>query len=381
MKIIFKLLWSNIKMTFRDKQAIFWSFVFPLMFIVIFGLFDFNKMGTTKYVVIDHAGSDASRQFQSGLDAISMFKKQPTPASFDEAKKLLKAGDIEAVIVIPEDFRLPALAPTDQAQAMPLSIQEPQAFPTISPIKLLYDKSNIAVNQVVLTALDKFINQMNMQAGKTPTLFSYATEDVQSKSIGYIDIIMPGILGMAMMQSAIFGISTGISRYREQKLLKRLSATPLRVRDFLVAEVGSYLFTNIIQISLIILLARIAFGVIVSGNYFFIYLVCIFASVIFLNIGFAIAGYAKNTKSAESLSQVISMPMMFFSGVFFSTEMLPKIIAKVVEYLPLTPAVEALRMISVRGGGLGDISIYLAYMAGWMIVSFLLAWRMFRFKD
>jgi len=163
--------------------------------------------------------------------------------------------------------------------------------------------------------------------------------------------------------------------------LKRLSATPLKVRNFLMAEVFSYLFLNIIQISLIILLARIAFDVKVYGDYFLIYLICIIGSVIFLNLGFAVAGYAKNTKTAESLSQVVTMPMMFFSGVFFSTEALPKIVGKVVEYLPLTPMVEALRKISINAGSFQDIWKQLAFMGIWIVISFLIAWRTFRFKD
>ena len=183
------------------------------------------------------------------------------------------------------------------------------------------------------------------------------------------------------MTSAVIGISTGISRYREQKLLKRLAATPIKVRNFLMAEVLSYLVVNVIQISLIIALARIAFHVQVYGNYFLIYAISIFGSIIFLNLGFAVAGYSKNTKTAEALSQVVTMPMMFFSGVFFSTEALPKIIGTVVEYLPLTPMIEALRSISNNGEGITAIWTQPIYMAGWIILSFLIAWKLFKFKD
>jgi ABC-2 type transport system permease protein len=192
---------------------------------------------------------------------------------------------------------------------------------------------------------------------------------------------MPGILGMAIMTSAVIVISAGITRYREQKLLKRLSATPLKVRNFLMAEVLSYLVLTMLQITLIILFAKIAFDVTVYGSYFNLYVVCIFGAVIFLNLGFAVAGYSKNTKTAEALSQVITMPMMFFSGVFFSTETLPKVVAKIVGFLPLTPMIDALRKISIDAEGWSAIAPKLAFMAGWVVVSFLLAWRSFRFKD
>jgi len=366
-------------MTFRDKQAIFWSLFFPMMFIIIFGLFDFSKMGDAKYVIFNEANSEIAQQFQQGLDKITFLKKQDAPESLDQAKQQLKDGDIDLIIVVPQDFALPPVE--NNPTMIPQGNTDLTKLPKPSPIEVFYSESNITVNQVALSVVDKFVDSMNMQVGQTPTLFSYNTESVQTKDIKYIDVIMPGILGMAIMMSAVIGIATGISQYREQKLLKRLSATPLKVRNFLMAEVLSYLFLNIIQISLIILLARVAFHVQVYGNYFIIYLVCIIGSVIFLNLGFAVAGYAKNTKTAEALSQVITMPMMFFSGVFFSTEALPKIVGKVVEYLPLTPMVEALRTISIHAGSFQDIWKQLAFMGGWIIISFLIAWRIFRFKD
>ncbi len=375
---MFKLLIANIKMTFRDKQAIFWSLLFPLMFIIIFGLFDFERMGDTKYILFDNAESELSQHLQEGFDELEFLQKQDTPESLDRAKEILTDGDVEIIIVVPENFDM-VIAPDN-----PKSFEESDAIPqkqTISPIEVYYDESNITTNHLALSVVDKFIDMMNMEAANAPTLFSYTTKNIQSKNIKYIDIIMPGILGMSIMMSAVIGISTGISRYKEQKLLKRLSATPLKVRDFLMAEVTSYLFINIIQITLIILLARIAFDVHVYGNYFYIYLICIFGSIIFLNIGFALAGYSKNTKTAEALSQVITMPMMFFSGVFFSTDALPSFVGKIVDYLPLTPMIDALREISINGGTLRDVWIEISFMGGWIILSFLIAWKLFKFKD
>ncbi|MFA6392187.1 MAG: ABC transporter permease [Patescibacteria group bacterium] len=371
---MFKLIWSNIKMTFRDKQAVFWSLAFPLMFIIIFGLFDFTKMGNANYIIFDRANSELSQQFQKGIEEIEFLKKIDSPENLDLAKEQLQAGDVNIIIVIPDSFSgaIPAL---DQ------QIQGNIEQTTPSPIEVYYDESNITVNQLALSVVDKFVDQMNMGIANTPKIFSYTTESILSKEVKYIDIIMPGILAMAIMMSAVIGISTGISQYRERKLLKRLSATPLKVRNFLIAEVTSYLFLNLIQISLIILVAQQVFDVNVYGNIFLIYGVCIVGSLIFLNLGFAVAGYAKNTKTAESLSQVVTMPMMFFSGVFFSPEALPTVVGKVVKFLPLTPMIEALRAISVNGESLKDIWTQLAFMGGWIILSFLIAWKTFKFKD
>ncbi|MBI5037540.1 MAG: ABC transporter permease [Candidatus Kerfeldbacteria bacterium] len=368
--MLWKLLWYNIKMTYRDKQAIFWSLVFPLMFIIIFGLFDFERMGDAKYIAIDNAQSPIATQFLDGFNQIEFLKRQEFSGTLDEARVQLTEGEIDFVLLIPRGFALPD--PGDPAATAPVQ-------PT--PLQVYYDEGNMLSNQVALSVVDKFVDSMNMQIGQTQQLFTYTAESVQTKDVRYIDMIMPGILGMSLMNSAVIGIATGISRYRERKLLKRLSATPLKVRDFLIAEVLSYLAMTLVQIALIIILARLAFGVQVYGNYLYLFILALLGSIIFLNIGFAVAGYSKNTKTAEAMSQIVTMPMMFFSGVFFSTETLPKVVAKVVGFLPLTPLIDALRAVSINAENLSALGTELGFMAAWVVASFLLAWKTFRFKD
>lgn len=334
-----------------------------------FGLFDFENMGSAKYAVVDQANSDLSAQFLEGFSQIDVLDRQDFAGTVDEARQSLKDGDVDFVLVIPPGF----------TQSMEAGAGQPSALP--EPVQVYYDEANILANQVGVSIVSTFVDKMNMQVAQTPQIFSYTAESVQAKNVRYIDLIMPGILGMAIMTSAVIGISTGISRYREQKLLKRLSATPLKVRTFLMAEVASYLVVNIAQVSLIILLARIAFQVQVQGSYLLIYGLAIFGSIIFLNLGFAVAGYSKNTKTAEAMSQVVTMPMMFFSGVFFSTDALPGIVARIVAYLPLTPMIEALRKVSIDAESVSAIGSQLGLMAAWVVVSFLIAWRMFKFKD
>lgn len=374
---MWKLFFANLKMTLRDKQAIFWSLAFPLMFIIIFGLFDFESIGDAKYVVIDNAKSGLSTQALDGFAEIDFLKRENFSGTLDEARDQLQAGDIDFILVIPQNFSLA----TSPAAIDPGATPEQFQAPPIDPLQVYYDENNLLSNQVALGVINTFVDQMNLQLAGGQPILSYTAESVQAKDIRYIDLIMPGILGMAIMTSAVIGISTGISRYRERQLLKRLSATPIKVSTFLMAEVLSYLALTLVQVSLIMLLAWAAFGVKVYGSYLLIYFLCIVGSVIFLNLGFAVAGYSKNTKTAEALSQVVTMPMMFFSGVFFPTETLPGVVAKVVQFLPLTPMIDALRKISIDAQGLDALWTQLGLMGGWVVVSFLIAWKSFKFKD
>jgi ABC-2 type transport system permease protein len=377
---MFKLFIAIIKMTYRNKQALFWSFAFPLMFIIIFGLFDFSKMGNASYLVVDQANSALSNDFLSGLSEIEFLKRVTNNSStVDDALASLKKGDVQFVISIPESFTMPA-APA--VEAKPATAQQiPTALPKPGTITVYYDESNVTSNQIILSVIDKFFDKMNISAAQAPTIFSYTTQNVQTKSIKYLDIIMTGILGMAIMTSTVIGLSTAIAQYREQRLLKRLSATPLKIRDFLMAEVLAHLVLTVAQVTLIILFSRLVFHVHVYGSYLILYIISIIGGLIFLNIGFAVGGYAKSIQTAASVSQVVTMPMMFLSGTFFSVETLPVFLQKVVQFLPLTPMISAIRKVSVEAAGWHDIQVPLLYMLGWVAVSFLIAWRSFRFKD
>lgn len=380
---MFKLFIAIIKMTYRNKQALFWSFAFPLMFIVIFGLFNFDKMGNASYIAVDKANSTLSAQLLDGLGQIEFLKRVTDhAATIDDALSSLKKGDVQFIISIPSDFTMPATAAMETKPAQQGAAQKiPAAPPKPGTITVYYDESNVTSNQIILSVIDKFFDKMNMSAAQAPTIFSYTTENVQSKKIKYLDIIMTGILGMAIMTSTVIGLSTAIAQYREQRLLKRLSATPLKVRNFLMAEVLAHLVLTIAQVTIIIIFSRLVFHVHVYGSYFILYVIGLLGGLIFLNLGFAVGGYSKSIQTAASVSQVVTMPMMFLSGTFFSVDTLPVFLQKIVQFLPLTPMIQAIRKVSIDAGGWSDIWVQLAYMGAWVIVSFLIAWRTFRFKD
>lgn len=359
-------------MTYRNKQALFWSFAFPLMFIIIFGLFNFDKMGTGSYVAIDNAHSELSNQLLEGLGKIEFLERvTDNYSTTDEALDLLKKGDVQVVMSIPSDFVTP----------QPIDPQNPQELSKPGSVTVYYDESNVMTNQIVLSIVDKFFDKMNLSASQAPIIFSYTTQNIQTKSIKYLDIIMTGILGMAVMTSTVIGLSTAIAQYREQRLLKRLSATPLKIRDFLMAEVLAHLVLNIAQVTLIVVFSRLVYHIHVYGSYIILYLICIIGGLIFLNLGFAVGSYAKSVQTAASLAQVVTMPMMFLSGTFFSVETLPEFLQKIVQFLPLTPMISAIRKVSIDAGGWNDIWLNLTYMVGWVLLSFVIAWRSFRFKD
>lgn len=367
MKSFYKLFIARLKMFLRQKDTLFWMIFFPIMFILIFGLFDFDKISVSHVALIDHANSEFSKQFADDLKKVEVLKIDDKYQSEDEAKKAVLNGDLDFVFVITEGFTL-SVNPANTG------------ISSVPPITVYYDKSNIQLNGLVFGLLEQFMSGMNMQVNQTPQIFSFTKQEIESKNIKYLDVLVPGIIGMSLMQGGLFGIAMSIVSFREKHTLRKLMSTPLRTRYFLLAFVFSNLLISLIQMTIIILISLYVFKVHIFGSIFYLYLIGLIGELIFLSLGFAVAGIAKTVDAAQGMIQVVSMPMMFLSGVFFSKEALPGVIKNIVEYLPLTPFIEALRKIALQNAGLFEIKTELLFMGGWLIVSVALALKLFRFE-
>jgi ABC-2 type transport system permease protein len=174
-------------------------------------------------------------------------------------------------------------------------------------------------------------------------------------------------------------MAVAISRFREQRILKRILATPLSPVKFLSAQVVARLVLAVVQAAIILAVGVYVFGAKVYGNVLWIFVLATLANLVFLNIGFAVAGRAANPDAAQGIGNAVALPMMFLSGVFFPTDTLPQVMQAVVAWLPLTPLIEALRAVSIDGLSITATGPQVAMLGGWVVVSFLIAGRMFRF--
>ncbi len=359
------LLVVNLKMMVRDRQSIFWALAFPLIFVAVFGLFDIGGGGSADMAILDDADTELSRTIRVYLEGIESLKIDADYASQAAARRALERGDLDYVLVIPS--LLTAVALGAAAPGDPVALT------------LYYDQTNTPINQLVMGVLRQFIDSLNLQlAGATPFI-EVAPQAVQARQVDYFDVVLIGLVGMGIMTNAIIFIAVKISNYRNQKMLKRLQATPLSVRNYFASEILAHLVLALVQAAIIMAAGVFLFGGHIYGNILWIFLIVILATVIFLNIGFAISAWARTPAAASGLGNVIALPMMFFSGTFFPTSSLPGFLPEVMEFLPLTPMLDAMRQVSIDGDAIWETWPELAMLAGWLVVSSVAAIKLFRF--
>jgi ABC-type multidrug transport system permease subunit len=203
---------------------------------------------------------------------------------------------------------------------------------------------------------------------------------VRERGSRYIDFLVPGLLGMNLMGSGIWGVGFAIVDARKKRLLKRLIATPMSRPQYLASFVLSRLTLLFIEVSLLLGFGVLAFGVPLRGSITVLVTICLASSLAFTSIGLLIASRVQTLEGASGLMNLVMLPMWIFSGVFFSASRFPDAIQPFIQALPLTAVVDALRANVLRGIGWQGVMSELAIILAWLIISFLLALRFFRWR-
>jgi ABC-2 type transport system permease protein len=351
---------ANLKMIIRNRQALFWAMAFPLIMVVIFGLITQDRVSTTTIAAVDYAQDDISRQLLQNLGDVESFKVEIRQDE-DVARQEVADDDLNFLMIIPQGLESKA------NQSPPVEIA------------LVYDDTNPA-SGIILNAVSRFLDQMNLDIANAPTRLTLAPEGISTEDFTFIDFLLPGIAVWGIMSFSVIGVATSIANYREKKILRRILATPLKVRTFFAAQVLAYLGLALVQAGLILGLGALVYGVTIAGNVFVIGLLILFGNVVFLNLGFIVGAYSKSVQAASGLGNVVVLPMLMFSGVFFPPDVLPGILNSVVRFLPLAPMVEAVRGVTLEAKGLSDFPLEIAIIALWIAGTSLVAVKVFRFQ-
>ncbi|HVI09979.1 MAG TPA: ABC transporter permease [Candidatus Binatia bacterium] len=328
----------------REPEVVFWVFVFPLLLASGLGIAFRNKPGETISVAIVNA--------EGAQRAESLLRNSPKHQQFkvdlqssDSARQGFRLGKYDLVIE------------SDSSGG----------------VRYLYDPAR---PESVL-ARAEVNDSLQAAAGRKDVI---ATSESLSSEPGsrYIDFLIPGLLGMNLMNSGMWGIGFALVDMRQRKLLKRFVGTPMRRGDFLLALLSSRLVLMIIEIALLLTLGVIAFHMRVLGSIFAIILVGTTGAICFGGIGLLTASRAQKIESVSGLMNLVMMPMWIFSGVFFSYERFPAVLLPVIKALPLTALNDALRASILEGTPLWHQWTRLLVMGIWGGLSFVLALRWFR---
>jgi ABC-type multidrug transport system permease subunit len=328
----------------REPEVVFWVFVFPLLLALGLGIAFRNKPADAVPVaIVAGGGSQEAQGLLKRSASHELFKIQVLPA--DQAQKGFRLGKFDLVI-------------------------EPNGK---GGLEYRYDPAR---PESVL-AKSEVNDALQSAAGRKDVI---STTVITSSEPGsrYIDFLIPGLLGMNLMNSGMWGIGFALVDMRQRKLLKRFVGTPMRRGDFLLAIMTSRLLLMVIEIGLLLVFGVIFFHMRVLGSVFSIALLGGLGSLTFGGVGLLTASRAQKIESISGLINLVMMPMWIFSGVFFSYERFPAVIHPLIKALPLTALNDALRASILEGTPLLQQWPRLLVLGLWGGISFVLALKWFR---
>lgn len=367
--VVKNVTWAAIKMYFRDWHAIFWSLFLPLLIMGIFGILDFERAGDVQMGLVDNSKTEFSRGLSDSLKKVETLKI--TEGNIDDEKKALEKGERIMVLIIPEGIEKSVVI---QVQGLQVGTKES------AKLELLYNEGKAAQVATGTIIINQVLDRVTHVITKTPDLFVLDRKAVQSHNLRSVDYLIPGILGFAIMQMGIMGVSMVIVNWREKGILRRVMATPVHPSVIVFSQLITRLIISVLQVSIILLLGVLAFKVTIIGNIALIYTLVFLGSLIFLSMGLAISGIGKTANTVPAVANIVMMPMMFLSGVFFSRESFPEIVKNISQYLPLTYLADALRTVMTEGASAMMIQKELWGLTIWLFVCFFAATKLFRWE-
>jgi ABC-type multidrug transport system permease subunit len=348
----------------REKEAVFWVFVFPVLLACALGI-AFRNTGPERSRVAVEAGDTAESRRLAEAVVASLRESpdlEPLILNSDEAARALRTGNA-ALVIRPNVQEGSATQPEagGELRGARFSYRFDPARPESRAAQLSVD-----------SALARALGQ--------PDVVRANQERVTEPGARYIDFLIPGLIGLNLMGSGMWGIGFTIVTARGRKLLKLFGATPMRRTHYLLSFMLSRLIFLLLEVGALLLFGWLAFGVAVRGPLALVFIISVVGGMTFAGLGLLVAARPSTIEGVSGLMNLVMLPMWLLSGTFFSSERFPAMLQPVIKALPLTAVNDALRAVINEGASVTGVWMPLAVLIAWAFISFAGALKMFRWQ-
>jgi ABC-2 type transport system permease protein len=332
---------ARIRELIREPEAVFWVFIFPILLTAVLGL-AFRSRPPDALPVAVVAGPQADAR----MAALASMQEIDARVLIDaEARQALARGRVVLVV---------------SADAVPAYAYDPTQ-PESRAARLAVDAA------------------LQRAAGRTDA-FTPGTAEMTEPGARYVDFLVPGLLGMNLMGTGMWGIGFSLVVARNGNLLKRFVAAPARRSHLLGAQLASRLLFLVPEAGALLLFSYFALDVPIRGSIVLLSVVSLIGALAFSGLGLLTAARPRTIEGVSGLMNLVMVPMWIFSGIFFSTERFPAAMQPFVQALPLTALNDALRAVMLDGAGVAGVLADVAILAVWGFISFAMALKIFRWQ-
>ncbi|MDR0955555.1 MAG: ABC transporter permease [Candidatus Nomurabacteria bacterium] len=400
---------TMLRRNFRDRAGLFFTVLYPLIFLFIFGSI-FSSSGSVNFnvAVINNSNSAVATQLVGGLKSSGSFKVK-TDENLANAKSDLARGNLDAVLELPSNFGATGSACKNTASAQNSGLAasvsagrtetaqkstessssnsavesaQTNSEKTCAPagrLTVLYNPSNSSTGQTVASVLGGMLDEMNAKIqGAAP--FTVDLQKSDDKGLSDFDYIFAGMLALAALTMAVIGLAQQLPADKKSGALRRVAATPFRSWQVVIGSVLAYAAVSLVSVALVLICGVVFFHFQMAGAWPNLIIFAILGVLVMSGIGAAIAGWARTQQQAQPLAMIAAFAMMFLSGMFWPSYIMPEWLQHIAAWLPATPLNDGLRFITAQGMNLWQIWPQIAELVGWGAVFYFIAFRAFRWE-
>lgn len=367
MKQYFLTIWilckTLTKRYFRDPVALFFTLVFPLIFLLVFGAMSRSNSVSFNVVVLNNSDTKFAAEFAGQIKENKVFKIKDNIKTFEDAKEKMGRGELDSIVELPTNF--------GQLDA--------QGIPHGKTV-VYYQEAKPDTGQTVASVMQQILDGINNKLTGATDPLVVEQKATKTSNLTRFDYTIAGIVGFSIMSLAIFGMANGFPADKKTGSLRRMRATPLRASQLILATALEYLLIGGLTVIIMFAVALLMFDFNMRGDYLTLAAFSAIAIFCMFGFGMAIGGWAKNENQSAPLSNLVAFPMMFLSGVFFPTFLMPEWLQAISRFLPLTPIVDGIRLITTENASLLTLGPQLAIIGGWIVLIYALAFKLFRWE-
>ncbi len=347
----------------RDKVALFFTFLFPLIFLFVFGSIFNNNDVSFKIALLNQSKTEFSKQFVGDVKKSDSFKVNEELSSLDDAKQRMSRGEIDSIIVLPDSF----------GQSNTTKVPS-------GTMDVYYQKGKEQSGQTVAAVMQQILDGINTKLGRPEAALKVAQKATADTGLSQFDYTFSGLLGFTLLSMGIFGLANSMPQEKKTGAFRRLRASPFTAGQLIFGNGLYYLVITLLSVLAMIIVGTLIFHFNMRGSWLTFSVFIVFASAMMLGFGLLIGGWAKNENQSAPITNLVSFPMMFLSGSFFPRFLFPEFLQNITAYIPLTPVVDGLRRIMTENAQLTDLGPELGLMAIWTIIIYVLAVKLFRWE-
>lgn len=333
----------------RDKQTLFWTIIFPLLFLFLFGSI-YRSVSAPKYDLIQ-------------VGDVVFFDQAPpeAQAAMDDMFTITKSDDEDAAIQKVKDGDADAVVLMDGAKLV-----------------VYYSKADQVQAATIQGAMDGMVQAANQAVSGVPPTFTLDTRQVEDASLKPIQYLAPGLLGWAVAMGAVFGAAMPFVQWRTTKMLRRLRLSPVSTPALIASRALITVVVAMVQVALFLGIGVAMFDLKLTGSWWLAIPFVMVATLAFMAVGLLVGAVSKTAEGASGLANGIILPMAFLSGAFFPLEFAPKWLTTISNFVPLKPVNEGLMDVLVRGKGVEALWLPMLILIAFGVVVALIAVRLFR---